>query len=133
MAEHKFTFKKKDRLRHHKQITLLFKEGTSFHAWPINLVWLDISNEATAQSQVMFSVPKRNFKHANQRNLLRRRMKEVYRKLKPELYQHLEKCSRHGVFAFVYIGNEVLTYNKIQDKIILLLRRLKEVHEKTTQ
>lgn len=131
MAEHKFTFRKKDRLRHHKQIALLFKEGTSFHAWPINLVWLDLSTNIAAQTQVMFAVPKKTFKHANQRNLLRRRMKEVYRKLKPEFYQHLEKHGLHGIFAFVYVGIEAQEYLIIQDKIILLLKRLEEVHEKS--
>jgi len=133
MEKQKLSLGKQDRLCHHKLISRLFKEGAAYHAWPINLIWLGEVNAENPPAQVMFAVPKRNFKHANKRNLLRRRMKEAYRQLKPEFYQHLEQHSQQGVFAFVYIGNVSLEYKLIQDKIILLLQRLKEVHEKAAR
>ncbi|MEI6576971.1 MAG: ribonuclease P protein component [Bacteroidota bacterium] len=130
MAEHLFTFKKKERLRHHKQIDRLFKEGIVLHNYPIKLVWLDVSAENPVITQVMFAVPKRFFKHANQRNLLKRRMREAYRLTKPSFYADLEKNQKAGIFSFVYNGKQALEFSFIQDKIILLLKRLKEIHEK---
>jgi len=130
MAEHQFTFRKKERLRHKKHIDCLFKEGISIHQYPITLYWLDISNQPDAIAQVMFAVPKRFFKHANKRNLIRRRMKEAYRLYKPFFFRQLEGLGRQGVLSFVYNGKDALPFSVIQDKIILLLQRLKEIHEK---
>lgn len=130
MAEHQFTFKKKERLRHRRQIDRLFKEGISFHSFPITLFWMDMSANPEAVTQVLFAVPKRYFKQANQRNLIRRRMKEAYRLIKPEFYKQLENQGSVGNLSFVYAGKELLPFSVIQDKIILLLRRLKEIHEK---
>jgi ribonuclease P protein component len=131
MAEHQFTFRKKERLRHRKYIDRLFKEGISIHQFPITLYWLEVSTHTEATAQVLFAVPKRYFKHANKRNLIRRKMKEAYRLHKPVFFKQLEGLGKHGILSFVYNGKDALPFSVIQDKIILLLQRLKEIHEKT--
>lgn len=130
MAEHQFTFKKKEKLCHRQQIDSLFKEGLSIHQFPLTLYWLDRSHQTDAIAQALFAVPKRYFRHANKRNLIRRRMREAYRLAKPMFFQQLEKNARCGILSFVYSGKDALPFSVIQDKIILLLQRLKEIHEK---
>ncbi len=69
-------------------------------------------------TQVLFSVPKRQFKHAVDRNLIRRRMKEAYR---------LNKSLLSGTFsiAFIYIGKEIEKYEVIEKGMKSALRKVK--------
>lgn len=85
---------------------------------------VDIPIDYSAQMAV--SVQKRHFKKAVDRNLLKRRIREAYRKNKGELYLKLEELDIRIVFMIIYSTPEILDYNEIQDKIIVILGRLKE-------
>jgi ribonuclease P protein component len=67
---------------------------------------------------VLFSVPKRQFKHAVDRNLIRRRMKEAYR---------LNKTLLSGAFsiAFIYISKEIEKYEVIEKGMKGALKKMK--------
>jgi len=82
--------------------------------------------------QVMISVPKYNFHRAVDRNLIRRRVKEAYRLNKPILYSQLSGTGHHLILCITYTVKEIVTYDLIQAKIIILLQRLTEENEKVT-
>jgi ribonuclease P protein component len=90
------------------------------------------SIEVTSPAQVLMSVPKYNFHKAVQRNLIRRRMKEAFRLNKQLLYHRLSENGNQIVFSITYTAKEIVTYDLIQTKIILLLQRLIEENEKVT-
>ena len=77
-------------------------------------------------AQMAISVQKRLFKKAVQRNLLKRRIREAYRKNKSELYLKLESSNTNIVFMLIYTGSSILSYQEIEKKIIVVLGRLKE-------
>jgi ribonuclease P protein component len=112
------TFKKHERLHGKKTIDRLFLEGDSFFSHPFvvyrQLVPTTGSPPACA---VLFSVSKRKFPRATQRNLLKRRMKEVFRKNKHLLHPFItsRQCNLH--LAFVYIKNDLLDYATIEKKM----------------
>jgi ribonuclease P protein component len=82
--------------------------------------------------QVLMSVPKYNFHLAVQRNLIRRRMKEAYR-LNKELFHHnLAGTGHQIIFSITYTAKEIVAYDLIEAKIIILLQRLIEENEKVT-
>lgn len=83
-------------------------------------------------AQVMISVPKHNFHKAVHRNLIRRRIKESYRLNKQELYESLKARHQHILLCIHYTAKEILPFDNIQGKIILLLQRLREENEKVT-
>jgi ribonuclease P protein component len=74
--------------------------------------------------QVLFSVSKRSFKHAVDRNLLKRRCKEAYRKNK-FLLSNLPDERRPAYMAFLYIAKEKLELDVIENGMVKLFKKLK--------
>lgn len=128
----KQSFSKEERLSSHRLISMLFSKGHSFHLKPFRITWLRQSLEVATPVQVLMSVPKYNFHKAVHRNLIRRRMKEAYRLNKQLFYENISVTGHQIVFCITYTAKEIVTYDLIQAKIILLLQRLIEENEKVT-
>ncbi|MCD4746892.1 MAG: ribonuclease P protein component [Bacteroidales bacterium] len=124
------TFKKEERLSNHKTIEKLFSQGNSFFLHPFKVIWLDIEVKNKYPAQILISVSKKNFRKAVDRNLIKRRIREAYRKNKSQLYEFLEHNNIFCVFAFLYVGKDIIKYKEIEQKIILILQRLVKEHEK---
>lgn len=71
--------------------------------------------------QAMFVVPKRNFKRANDRNKLKRRMREAYRLNKNSVYEQLTPSGKQIIVAFIYTGKQQQKYKEIESAILKLL------------
>lgn len=69
------TFPKQNKLCGAQQIAALYKEGKRFTSWPLRVTYMPSPNA----TQVLVWAPKSLFKHAVQRNHLRRLMREAYR------------------------------------------------------
>ena len=65
-------------------------------------------------AQVAFSVSKKGFRLAVTRNLIKRRMRESYRKNKMTLYKHLSKDNIQIVFVVILRGKMVPDYLTIE-------------------
>ncbi len=128
----KQTFSKEERLCSRRLISQLFAKGHTFYVKPFRVTWLQQPPESDSLVQVLMSVPKYNFRKAVHRNLLRRRMKEAYRLNKQFLHDSLAGTGIQLVFCITYTAKEIMDYDLIQAKIILLLQRLTESDEKVT-
>ncbi len=120
----RFTFSKAERLKSKKKIEELFKNGSSFHLYPFLVRFVSKGEEDTT-NEVMISVPKKYHKLAVKRNLIKRRVREAYR-----LNKHLlnENCANGFLLAFMYLSNDILSFQEIQEKLTSALHRLsKEV------
>ena len=126
------TFRKAERLCHHSTIRKLFSEGSSFYIYPIKVIWLPVNRESGTHARILISVSKRNFKNAVQRNRVKRLIREAYRKNKGMLYQYLDETGKHCVFALVYTANKIVSLQKLESIIILILQRLIKEYEKDT-
>jgi ribonuclease P protein component len=117
-------------LRKQKLIRKIFHEGSSFRIPGMMVKYLFLPLEDPIQAQVLFVVGKSRFAAATQRNLIKRRMREAYRKNKSIIYDSLTGTNQQGIFLFSYTHQEILSFEKIQEKIIVLLQRLKQENEK---
>ena len=123
----KFTFKKSERLSSKKDIQELFKNGSSFYLHPFKVITLPSPNSLV--HQVLFTVPKRNFKRAVDRNLLKRRMREAYR-----LHKHLLSTEPQVLsIAYIYTSKEIVDYASIAKPLEQSLSRIKKNVEKNSK
>ena len=122
-----YSFKKEERLCNVKLIEKLFTEGSSFLVYPFRIIWLSSETNSEFPVQVLISVPKKKFKRAVDRNLLKRRIREIYRLHKSEdLFPFLNERSEKIVLAINYIGNEIAEYASMEKKFNAAMLRLKK-------
>ena len=102
----------------------LFREGNSYVAYPLRVVWLPLDEQAQVAvgigdewAQLAVSVPKRVFKTAVVRNRIKRRIREAYRLSKTLLRQKLAHTDQHIALILVYIAKEELPYVEIESGI----------------
>ena len=118
------TFPKSERLSRQKLIKTLFDQGKSYHYFPLKLLYLPSTE--ISQNQVLFAVPKRNFKKAVDRNRVKRQMREAYRLHKERISYSPDK-EVHFLLAYVYIAKKQYPYRDIEAKIKMSLDRLTKV------
>ncbi|MCB0517169.1 MAG: ribonuclease P protein component [Chitinophagales bacterium] len=107
------TFRPHERLKSRKRIKELFESGKSRAFFPLRCVWLSAETSTpSAPVQVAFSVSKKNFPHATDRNLLKRRMREAYRLQKHLLYPKIAPQQTISLM-FLYIAREKANYASI--------------------
>jgi len=127
-----YTFTKDERLRKHNLILKLFAEGKTFRIPPFRITWLMLESQGNSPVEILLSVPKYNLRKAVQRNRVRRRMKEAFRLHKRILHETIIPGQKHMLLCLTYTSKEILPFDHLKGKIILLLQRLKEESEKVT-
>jgi ribonuclease P protein component len=123
-----YTLKKEERLCNLKLIEKLYHSGSSFLCYPFKVNWV-VADKAQQKSpvQVLFAVSKKRYKHAVDRNLVKRRMREAYRLYKQQfIYNTLIDQDKALVLSLNYIGKEVVTFDVFERKMIKLLMLLND-------
>lgn len=119
------TFKKEERLCSKIAIDKVFAEGIPLFVFPFRLLYLPMDENSSSPVKVLFSVPKKKFKRAVQRNLIRRRMKEAYRLNKETLFQFLGDNRKPIALVIIYTDKNISSYSKIEKQMIKLLGLLR--------
>lgn len=119
------TFKKEERLCSRKHLDLLFKEGSSFLIYPFRITHFSLPPVSDTVAKVVINVPKKRYKKAVDRNLLKRRIREVYRLNKEQLlYPELEKTEQLTLLGVQFVGKEIYAVPFLEKKMILVFKRL---------
>lgn len=119
-----FSFSKDEILRRKKRIDQLFKEGSSFFVHPCKVFWLLTSLDTGKPAQVMFIAGKKNFRHAVDRNRVRRHIREAYRLQKHELYGYLNGIERQCILCIIYTAKTPPQRGEMDRKINAIFKRL---------
>ena len=117
------TLSRTERLRTLGAIRRLFTEGESGFVYPFRYLWY-AEADTEPSVEVLFSVPKKNHKRANARNLLRRRTKEAYRLNKSILHDCGKAASVD--MALIYSSKEVVDYKTIENAVRKILSTVAE-------
>jgi ribonuclease P protein component len=117
MVTNKNKFSKSERLCSKKAIEVLFQEGKSFYCTPFLIVWAYSNSDMPFPAQVAISVPKKGFKLAVTRNLIKRRTREAYRGNKAILYEFLNAINKKIVFTMIFRDNSIPDYLTVENSI----------------
>ena len=120
-----FTFTKIERLCSKKAIDDLFANGKGKTQFPIKLIYKLSEFESPFPIRAMFVVPKKKHKRANKRNIIKRRMREVYRLHKQPLYASV-KTQKLDIM-FICLTPEVLSYQDIEKAMLGLMNSLSTI------
>ncbi|MCK5824112.1 MAG: ribonuclease P protein component [Ichthyobacteriaceae bacterium] len=117
----KYTYGKKDKLKLRKLIGEIFESGSSISSYPFRVFYKKTKLETDVIAQVGVSVSKRNFKHAVDRNRIKRLMREGYRL---EKYNLLDNIKEEVAVMVIYTQRKELDQKLIQEKTKKMLIKL---------
>ena len=110
------TLPKSERLCGQMAVAKVFEQGKSVHSGCIRCKYILRPDENP--SRLVVSVPKRHFKRAVKRNLLKRRMREAYRRQKDLLGPSVD-------ILLIYTSIEVLPYETIYADMTAVLTAIR--------
>lgn len=122
----KLTFSKKEHLCGDIRISKLYAEGKAFIAYPIRVVYKSTTENTGVSVKVLVSVPKKKFKHAVDRNRLKRLMREAYRLNKVDFTQLVEQKNINMQIAFNYVADKMVDFETINSKMQLALQKISD-------
>ncbi len=132
-SKQRYTLGKTERLKSRKLIEQLFKEGKSFSVQPIRVYWmLSPPNSNTSYLQFGVAAGTKHFKHAVDRNRIKRLIREAYRLQKIELQLKLKDANLHLNVFFIFTGKEVPDYKLVFEKTGIALQKLSEICVQST-
>lgn len=119
MSTPKYTLKAIERLKSRKEIGRLFTQGREQYIYPFKLLFLIEDSTDSHDWPLKFSVtiPKKRFKSAVHRNLLKRRTREAYRLNKLHLQEQIQSGPYKVSLMFIFLEKEFKNYDVIEKSI----------------
>lgn len=126
------------KLRHRSLVDKLFSEGKTLYQYPLRLSFRALSDEELKRSfrhsvpdrigpvQFLITVPKKKLRHAVDRVLMRRRIREALRLRLPLLKAYVagREDMRTLTLALIYLDKNITSSDRIATRIERLIERL---------
>lgn len=127
-AAERFTLSKEERICSKKLINELFTgNGRSMTAFPLRVVFMKRTIvDDQPRAAMLVSVPKRYFKHAIDRNRVKRQVREAFRRNKSIITQNLTDDHEAVAMAFVWLTDEKFPSSEVENRMVRLLTRISE-------
>lgn len=118
------TFPLKEHLKSKSVIDNIYANGASVTSFPLRAVFLEQPATQSTTAAILINVAKRRFRHAVDRNLLKRRIREAYRTEKHGFIETLENNSKKMAVAIMYIDTKPSSTEYIRYKMRKLLEAI---------
>lgn len=124
-------FPLKEHLKSKSIIDRLYATGATATAFPLRAVFMELPADSTfATASILISVAKRRFRHAVDRNLVKRRIREAYRLSKHPFIATLDEQNKKMAIAIIYIDTKHNSTDFIKKKMGKLLATITEKNNK---
>ena len=120
------TFRKRERMTSNLLIEALFDNGSSqsVSAFPLRAVYQTIDRcEGHGPAQILISVPKKRFKHAVDRNRVKRQVREVYRQHKQLLWERMAE-NQEMLVGFIWLSDRHYPTKEVESRVVKILHRI---------
>ena len=114
---------REERLRGERVISNLFEHGYSFFLFPYKVLWTKIPETCAFLSRFAVSVPKRRFKRAVKRNIIKRRTREVFRTNKQILNTAVTNGEQIHLMV-IYASDQLLSFVELDNSMKRILQRI---------
>ncbi|MGE5349450.1 MAG: ribonuclease P protein component [Actinomycetota bacterium] len=112
MKKRAASFKKSERLCSVKAISELFAEGRTINISSLRILYrIRPVTGGVMPVRVLITVPRRHFKKAVDRNLMRRRLREAWRKNKEPLFALMKEKGRTADIALIWTDIMIRPYD----------------------
>ena len=116
-----------ERLKSKKDIDTLFLHGKAFFVFPFKVMYQLVEPvSALYPIQLGVSVPKKIFKRAVDRNIMKRRMREIYRLNKIEINQFLISQKKAIHVMIVYTNKTMMSTSELTPYILDVLNKIEK-------
>ena len=123
------SFHKTERLKSKIIFDELIAGGSSVKKHPFILVWKKLNEDQAQPIRIAFSVSKKRFPLAVDRNQMKRKIREVYRLKKSDIYDEL---TNNFAVLLIYTSKEKMKSDVLKNKLILVFERfIDDVKERT--
>lgn len=124
-----YTLPKTERIYLRDAINRLFTDGKGLSVFPYRIVYLILPADdpsQTAPVSIMTIAPKKRFKHAVDRNRVKRLTREAYRIAKIPLHECARANGCKLAVAFLYADNRHLSFTETQQRMSRIIHILTE-------
>ena len=127
----KNSFPLKEHLKSKSIIDRLYANGASVTAYPLRAVFIEVAAEEQEPAAcILISVAKKRFRHAVDRNLVKRRIREAYRLSKHPFVESLNEDGKKMAVAILYIDTKHNSTEFIKKKMCKLLAAITEKNKR---
>ena len=102
----------------------LFNKGSHFVSSPLHIRYQEVKGDETPL-KIAFSVPKKRFKNATDRNRIKRQLREIYRLNKHRIISDLIKADKQMHCLIIYASNDVPKFNILEQAFLKVIDHFK--------
>lgn len=134
MAEKKYGFPKAEHLTSRTTIEKLYSTGATATAYPLRAIFMTMpADDNSPAAKILINVAKKRFKHAVDRNRIKRCIREAYRLNKQPLIEELRSQNKQMAIAILYIDNKHSRTEYLKYKMSKLLGSIIEKDRNNAQ
>jgi ribonuclease P protein component len=120
------TFRKRERMTSNLLIEALFENGSSqsVSAFPLRAVCqMTGRRDGHGPAQILISVPKKRFRHAVDRNRVKRQIREAYRRHKQLLWERMAD-DQEMLVGFIWLSDRHYPSKEVEMRVVKILQRI---------